>query len=118
MGKNYRYTSEVYSEAKCNASIFESAVPFKLIPLLEKELAELEQAGIFTKIENSEWATPIVPVLKAYGSIRVCGDYKSPINSKLIVDEHPLPITNELFAKLADSIKFSKIDLRVKHTYN
>lgn len=32
-------------------------VPFKLIPLLEKELDELVQAGILTKVENSEWAT-------------------------------------------------------------
>lgn len=88
------------------------SVPFKLIPVLEKELDELVQAGIFTKVENSEWATPIVPVLKANGTIRVCGDYKSTINPKLIVDEHPLPTTNELFAKLAGGIKFSKIDLR------
>jgi len=29
-------------------------VPFKLIRVLEKELEELVQAGIFTKIENSE----------------------------------------------------------------
>ncbi|XP_011859199.1 PREDICTED: uncharacterized protein K02A2.6-like [Vollenhovia emeryi] len=38
------------------------AVPFRLIPLLERELSELEQAGILTKVENSEWATPIVPL--------------------------------------------------------
>lgn len=88
------------------------AVPFKLIPLVEEKLNKLEQAGILTKIENSEWATPIVPVLKANGTIRVCGDYKSTINSKLIVDEHPLPTTDELFAKLAGGTKFSKIDLR------
>lgn len=88
------------------------AVPFKLIPLLEKELNELEQAGILTKLENSKWAIPIVPVLKANGTIRVCGDYKSTINPKLIIDEHPLPTTNEFFAKLAGGTKFSKIDLR------
>lgn len=87
------------------------AVPFKLILLLEKELNELEQAGVLTKIENSEWATPIVPVLKANDTIRVCSDYKSTINPKLIIDEHPLPTTNELFAKLAGGTKFSKIDL-------
>jgi len=87
------------------------AVPFKFIPLIEKELNELEQAGILTKLENSKWATPIVRVLKANGAIRVCGDYKS-VNPRLIIDEHPLPTTNELFAKLAGGTKFSKIDLR------
>ncbi|XP_018406799.1 PREDICTED: uncharacterized protein K02A2.6-like [Cyphomyrmex costatus] len=88
------------------------SVPFKLIPLIDNELDELVKAGIFTKTENSEWATPIVPVLKANGTIRICGDYKSTINPKLIIDEHPLPTTNELFAKLAGGVKFSKIDLR------
>ncbi|XP_029178410.1 uncharacterized protein K02A2.6-like [Nylanderia fulva] len=79
---------------------------------IHNELDELVKAGIFTKTENSEWATPIVPVLKANGTIRICGDYKSTINPKLIIDEHPLPTTNELFAKLAGGVKFSKIDLR------
>ncbi|XP_011877086.1 PREDICTED: uncharacterized protein K02A2.6-like [Vollenhovia emeryi] len=88
------------------------SVPFRLIPLLEKELDDLVQAGILTKVGNSEWATPIVPVLKANGTIRVCGDYKSTINSKLIIDEHPLPTINELLAKLAGGTKFTKIDLR------
>lgn len=88
------------------------AVPFKLIPLVEKELNELEQAGILTKLENSKRATPIVLVLKANGVIGVCGDYKSTVNLRLIIDEHPLPMTNELFAKLAGGTKFSKIDLR------
>lgn len=38
--------------------VFLKALPvqFKLIPLIDKELDELVEAGIFTKIENSEWA--------------------------------------------------------------
>ncbi|XP_029156135.1 uncharacterized protein K02A2.6-like [Nylanderia fulva] len=87
-------------------------VPFKLITLLDKELEELSRVGVLTKIENSEWATPIVPILKSNGRIRICGDYKATVNPKLIVDEHPLPTINEIFAKLAGGIKFSKIDLR------
>lgn len=55
---------------------------------------------------------PIVPVLKANGAIRICGNYKSTINTKLIIDEHPLLTINELFAKLTGGVKFSKIDLR------
>lgn len=88
-------------------------IPFKLLPLLEKELDELVQIGILTKIENSKWTTPVVPILKANGTIRVCDDplcYKSTINSRLIIDKHPLPTTDELFAKLAGGVKFSKID--------
>ncbi|KAK2578441.1 hypothetical protein KPH14_001058, partial [Odynerus spinipes] len=39
-------------------------VPFKLLPLVEKEIEDLEAAGILVKVNTSEWATPIVPVLK------------------------------------------------------
>lgn len=87
-------------------------VPFKLMSLLEVELDKLVQLKILTKVDGAEWATPIVPVLKTDGSIRICGDYKSTINSKLVVDEHPLPTTDELFVKLAGGTKYSKIDLR------
>lgn len=39
-------------------------VLFKLLPLIERELDSLEQAGITEKVATSKWATPIVPILK------------------------------------------------------
>ncbi|KAL6419162.1 hypothetical protein ACFW04_014039 [Cataglyphis niger] len=77
-------------------------IPFKLLTLLEKELDKLVQIGILTKVKKSEWATPIVPILKANGTIRVCGD---PLH-------YPQLIQDELFVKLTGGVKFSKIDLR------
>ena len=47
------------------------------------------------KVRYSEWAAPIVPVVKPDKSIRVCGDYKVTINSALEVDQHPLPNPEE-----------------------
>lgn len=85
-------------------------IPFKLISFVDKALDELTNAGVLVKIESSDWVT-IVPVLKADGSIRICGDYQVTINSKLII-EHPLSTTDELFAKIAGEKKFSKIHLR------
>lgn len=87
-------------------------VPFKIIELLDRELNELSKVGVLEKIETSEWTTPIVPILKADGRIRICGDYRATVNPKLMVDEHPLPTIDEIFAKLAGGKKFSKIDLR------
>ena len=32
---------------------------------------------VLKKVETSDWATPIVPVLKPDGTFRICGDSKS-----------------------------------------
>lgn len=85
-------------------------VPFKLLQLVEQELDNLE-SGIIEKVTTSKWATPIVPILKRNGKIRICGDYKVTVNPQLLVDDHPFPTIDELFPKLANGNKFSKLDL-------
>lgn len=87
------------------------SVPFKLLSLVEQELVDLEKAGIIEKVHTSKWATPVVPILKKNGRIRLCGDYKVTVNPHLKVDDHPLPTIDELLVKLANGNKFSKIDL-------
>ena len=91
------------------------AVPYALKAKIEKELDRLIQQGVIEPIEFSEWAAPIVPVLKKDGSIRICGDYKVTINQASQVDSYPLPRIDDLFASLAGGKKFSKLDLA--HAY-
>ena len=61
--------------------------------------------------EHSEWASPIVPVSKKDGTLRVYGDYKVTLNGALQVDQYPLPCLNDLFTCLTGSTKFTKLDL-------
>ncbi|XP_024893887.1 uncharacterized protein LOC112468774 [Temnothorax curvispinosus] len=86
-------------------------VPFRLRPLIEKELQRLESEGVLEKVDTSEWATPIVPVLKKNGQVRLCGDYSVTLNPQLVVDEHHLPTADELFTSMEGGTVFSKIDL-------
>ncbi|XP_063825507.1 uncharacterized protein K02A2.6-like [Ostrinia nubilalis] len=87
-------------------------VPFALRDKVGRELDRLERQGILLKVDYSEFATPIVAVPKPNGEVRICGDFKVSLNSQIIVDEHPLPTTEELFSGLAGGEKFSKIDLK------
>ena len=86
-------------------------VPYALKRGIEQELDRLENIGVIEKVHYSEWAAPIVPVVKPDNSIRVCGDYKITVNSDLEVDQHPLPNPEELFVELSEGEKFSKLDL-------
>ena len=66
---------------------------------------------VLEKVQYSDWATPVVPVPKHDGSVRLCGDFKITINSVVQIDQHPLPKPEDLLATLAGGKKFSKIDL-------
>lgn len=85
-------------------------VPFALLPRVDEALNKLIGQGILEPVRHSEWATPIVPVVKKDGSIRICGDYKSTLNPVIHWETYPLPTLEELFAKLAGCSKFSKLD--------
>ena len=62
------------------------------------------------KVEHSNWATPITPVLKKKGTFCICGDYKVTINQALAVDQYPFK-PKDFFATLAEEKNFSKLDL-------
>ena len=53
-------------------------------------------------MESSDWATPIVPVLRPDGTLTICGDFKVPLNQYLNVSGYPTPTSEELFTKLME----------------
>ena len=69
-------------------------MPHALLEIVEEEVKSLLQAGII-RPAFSEWAFPIVPVMKKYGSMRVCVDFRE-LNKILKRDEYPLPRIDEL----------------------
>ena len=85
------------------------AAPYALKDAIEKDINRLEKLGV--QVQYSDWATPVVPVPKPDGSVRLCGDFKITVNPMLQVDQHPLPKPQDLLTTLAGGKKFSKIDL-------
>lgn len=86
-------------------------VPYAIRPKVEAELEALIKSGVLEPVSRSDWGTPIVPVPKKDGSVRICGDFKVTVNPVLAAEQYPLPLINDLFAGLAGGEKFSKIDL-------
>ncbi|KAL6469072.1 hypothetical protein MHYP_G00225960 [Metynnis hypsauchen] len=86
-------------------------VPYSIREKVASELDRMEAEGILSKVDWSPWATPIVPVIKKNGAVRVCGDFKVSINPVLKGEQYPLPRIDNIFANLSGGQHFSKIDL-------
>ena len=108
-----RGTKERLSLKTNSKPVFHKArpAPYALCPKIDAELQRLEQASIISKVEWSEWASPVVPIVKQNGDIRLCGDFNVSINSSLQVDQYPLLSVEDILATLAGGKKFSKLDL-------
>ena len=85
------------------------SVPFALKEVIEVELACLEAEGVIEKVNQGEWAAPIVAFPKSNGRIRICGDYKVTVNPHIEPDRHPLPKSDDIFASLSGGKKFTKL---------
>ena len=86
-------------------------VPYALKETIERDLERLEQSGVIEKVNYSDWATPMVPVPKPDGSVRLCGDFKVTVNPVLSIDKHLIPKPEDLLTVLTGGKKFTKIDL-------
>eukprot|EP00731_Ephydatia_muelleri_P003665 Em0001g3665a len=90
-------------------------VPYALRGRVEQELERLQRDRIIEPVQFSEWAAPVVPVMKQDGSIRICGDYKLTVNSASDIESYPLPRIDDLLSSLAGARVFTKLDLA--HAY-
>ncbi|CAB3256144.1 unnamed protein product [Arctia plantaginis] len=86
-------------------------IPLALRQPVERELERLQRDDVIYKVERSDYGTPIVPVIKTNGNIRLCGDYKVTINPLLKDYHYPLPRIEDLFAILGGGEQYTKLDL-------
>ena len=93
------------------------SIPYVLQEKAEKEFDRLlkEDIKFIEPVTFSEWAAPIVPVVKDDGGIRICCDYKVTINNLSKLESYPIPKVQDLFTALSGEKTFSKLDL--SHAY-
>ena len=87
------------------------AVPYALKEKIEEDLKRLEHLGVISQICHSEWAAPVVPIIKASGAVRIWGDFKITVNPQLEVEQYPLPKAEDLFTSLEGRERFTTLDL-------
>ena len=80
------------------------------------QLDRLRREDVIEPVKYSEWAAPLVPVLKPDNTVRLCGDYKLTVNRVSKLEQYPIPRIEDLFANLSGGEKFSKLDM--SHAYH
>ena len=69
-------TAKIHVDSQATPKFFKPhSVPYILREMVEKELDRLLNEGIIEPVQFSDWAAPIVPIVKEDGRIRICGDY-------------------------------------------
>ena len=95
-----------------------SATPVRLPPYrlphaykdaVYKEIQDMLQAGMIEP-STSCWASPIVPVRKKDGSIRLCVDYRR-LNSVSKHDAYPMPRIDDIIDRVGGAKYISALDL-------
>lgn len=112
LGKVEGVQAKIYIDPSEKPRFFKARpVPYALRDKIETELDRLVKEGTVEPVEFSEWATPIVPIVKEDGTIRICGDYKQTINQAAKLDNYPIPKIEDLYATLGGGTEFTKLDL-------
>ena len=110
------YKVKFYLEEQATPQFFKARpLPLALRERVADELDRLQAKGIIALVKFSNWATPIVPVVKSDGSIRICGDFKRTVNKSTRTEIYPLPRIEELFTCLSGGQTFTTLDL--SHAY-
>ena len=111
-GEKHEASACRFKDAQCVKCVMKARpVPLALKVKVEKELNRLQSEGIISPVEFTEWAAPIVPVVKQDGSVRICGDYKCTVNQVSKLDNYPIPKTEDMLATLGGGNTSTKLDM-------
>ena len=109
-------TAKIHVDPTAQPKFFTARpVPYALRDKVDKELDHLVKEGVIQPVTHSDWAAPVVPVVKRDGSVCQCGDYNITVNKIAKFDSYPLPRIDDLFASLSGGSAFTKLDLA--HAY-
>ena len=87
--------------------------PYRLCPAQRLKIKEAVRELLEAKIiepSASPWTSPMVPVKKSDGSIRLCIDFRK-VNSVTVPDPYDMPLIEDLLDQVGEAVYLSKLDL-------
>ena len=84
-------------------------LPDPVAQAVEDQCQELEELGIIEP-SKSPWSSPIVPIRKKDGTIRLCVDYRK-LNQATVPDRFPMPNAGDILSGLGGMKYFTTLDL-------
>ncbi|CAK1594433.1 unnamed protein product [Parnassius mnemosyne] len=117
LSKQFPKFKGILVEIPINKSIKPVIQPYRRIPIpieenIKRKIKELLDADIIEEVdEPSLWVSPIVPILKDNGDIRLCVDMRRA-NTAILRENHPLPSMDHLLPKIRKAKYFSKLDIK------
>ena len=105
------YVCNIDLKNDCKPKYFKSRnLPFHHREKIDISLTDMVNKGIIEQIDHSDWASPIVPVMKSNGTIRICADLKY-VNSQINISKYHIPKIEEILASIGPCNVISKLDL-------
>ncbi|KYO19557.1 hypothetical protein Y1Q_0007488 [Alligator mississippiensis] len=76
---------------------------------VRREVVKMQEQGII-RPSHSPWRSPIVPVSKPDGSLRLCIDFRK-LNALTMFDAFPMPYVSHLIERIGEARYISTLDL-------
>ncbi|XP_022836497.1 uncharacterized protein K02A2.6-like [Spodoptera litura] len=117
INKEFPKFKDVLVEIPIDKNVQPVSQPLRRIPIpleekVSKKIKELLDKDIIEEVQgSSRWVSPIVPVLKTTGDVRICVDMRRA-NKAILRENHPLPTMDKLLPKMKNAKYFSKLDIK------
>ncbi|KAG7300079.1 hypothetical protein JYU34_015614 [Plutella xylostella] len=108
---------DVLVDLPIDDSVSPVSQPYRRIPIplegkIEAKIQDLVNRDIIEEVKgSSRWVSPIVPILKDDGEVRLCIDMRRA-NAAIVRENHPLPTMDVLLPKIREAKLFSKLDIK------
>lgn len=86
--------------------------PIAILEQVKSKLDELQEKGIIERVSKpTSWVSPLVPILKDNGQLRLCVDMRRA-NRAIQRLNHPLPVFEDILPRFHGATFFSTLDIK------